>query len=140
MGDGANRIFQQAGDVELVDDVGGRVAGGGVADQDRVNRKQHDERRIELPGALEHPRRADDGAALEHDRRVGERRAITDDENEYVGGAAQAKMARRDPAHHVVRDVVQENEPVRETKEEIEPRIARMAGEGGSGIHGSNFV
>jgi hypothetical protein len=36
--------------------------------------------------------------------------------------------------------VVHENEPVRQTKKQIEPGVARMANERSIGIHENNFV
>ena len=137
---GTDRLFEQARDIEFIDDVRGGEARSRIADRHRIDRKQDDEGGVELPGAPEQACGPDNGAPLQHDLREQSCRGISRDENEHVGGAAETEVAQRDPVHPVVWNVVQKHEPVRYSKEQNKPRIARIMRENCLGIHGAFYA
>jgi hypothetical protein len=56
--------------------------------------------------------------------RALESRGVTGDEDENLGGVAEAVIADGDPAHRVGGNVVEENEPQRDAAKQIETQIA----------------
>ena len=57
-------------------------------------------------------------------RAVGDHRGVARDEDEDLGGVAEAVIAHGEPAHDVGRDVVDEDEPQRQPAEQVEPDVA----------------
>jgi len=58
-----------------------------------------------------------------YDRTVDEARQIAGNENEELGGVAEAVIAQRQPGNDVVGDVIQENHPQPHAAEQIEPEV-----------------
>ncbi len=81
-------------------------------------------RDVNLPCAFEHPRRRDDEAVLAHRPAVDEGRRVTGDEDENFRSVAKSVVADRKPAHGVGRNMVEEDQPKRESAEQIKPEIA----------------
>ena len=119
-------VVDQARDVELVDHLGIAEAQRQIADRGDVDHEQDDVGDVELPDPLGQPGGADDEAAVEHHPGIDERGGIAGDENEEVGGVAETVIAGRDPVHDVVGDVIEEDPPVGDAPEEIEPEIATL--------------
>ena len=94
---------------------------------------------IELPDALGQPRGADDEAAVQHHPGIDKGGGIAGDENEQVGGVAEAVIAGRDPVHDVVGNMIQIDRPVRDPAKQVEPEVASFFGQGGVDFHGCRF-
>src|ERR1700722_12057038 len=135
MADDPDRLVDQAGDVEFVEDVRRGISCRDIADHDDVDREQDDIGGIELPCALEYPGGTDKGTALQHDAAVGNRCGVAGDEDERIGSAAESKIPDRDPAHYVVGSLIQKQYPVLNSKKQIESHIARVMRETGLNIH-----
>ena len=91
---------------------------------------------VELPDPLGQAGGADDEAAFEHHPGVDEGGGVAGNEDEQVGGVAEAVIPRGDPVHDVVGDVVQKDRPVRDPAKQVEPQIAAFFGEGCVDFHG----
>ena len=74
-------------------------------------------------------------SAIEHHPRIDERGGVAGDENEQVGGIAEAVVALREPIDRVVRDVVEIDRPVRETTQNVEPIVAPFRRRDCSDLH-----
>jgi len=125
----------QAGDIELADDFSVAETLCDIADRGNINDEQDDVRDIELPDPFGQPRRSDDEAAVKHHSGVNEGGGIAGDENEEVGGVAEAVVTGGDPVHHIVRNVVQENSPVGNAAKQVEPKVAALVGQNGVDFH-----
>jgi hypothetical protein len=136
---GLGGVVDEAGDVELVDEVGIAEAQRQVADCGDIDHEQDDMGDVELPDALGQPGRADDEAALQHHPGVDERGSIAGNEDEQVGGVAEAVIPRGDPIHHIIGDMIEIDRPVRDAAKQVEPEVASLFGQGGVDFHGSRF-
>ena len=96
-------------------------------------------RDIELPDPLGQAGGADDEAAFQHHPGIDEGGGITRNENEQIGGVAEAIISRGDPVHDIVGNVIQENRPVRDPAKQVEPEIASFGGQGCVDFHGGRF-
>ena len=85
-------------------------------------------RHVDLPRAFPDAGRRDDEAALQHGAAVDEGRGVAGDEDEDLGGVAEAVIADGEPGDDVVRNVVEEDQPERQPAEQIEPQIAPGSG------------
>ena len=61
---------------------------------------------------------------LPHGAAVDEGGGVTGNEDEYLGGVAEAVIADGDPAHRIGRDMIEEDQPEGETAEQVKPQIA----------------
>ena len=133
--DRLDRIVDQAGDIELVDDLRLVPALRDEADRGDIDDEQQNVRDVELPDALQEPRRADQEAALQHDLGVHKRGGVAGDEDEQVRGVAEAVVADRQPVHDVVRNVIEEDPPVGDSPEQIEAKVAAAGRQNGLDAH-----
>ena len=119
------RVIDQAGDVVFVDDFGRGILCGDVADHVDIDDEQHDVGSVELPEAPEDSRRRHHEPAFACHSSEVERSGVACDEHEEIGGAAEAEIADRQQIDDVVRDMVEENEPVCDPARQSDPAIAR---------------
>lgn len=139
MGQDPDRMIDPSGEIEVVDDIRRGIAPRDVTDERDIGHEQHQIGGIELPRALEYPRRSDDDAALGHHRReVGESR-VTGNEDEQIRGAAESVVPGRDQVHHIVGDVVEKDRPVRDAQKKMKAQVAIAGRKLGVGIHGIVF-
>jgi hypothetical protein len=68
---------------------------------------------------------------------VDDRRDITGNEDEDIRSPAESVVSDGDPVHHIVGDVIQKDEPVRDAQEQIEPDIAPVGRENSFDVHGA---
>jgi len=66
----------------------------------------------------------DDEAVRRHGAAVDEGRGVAGDENEYLGGVAEAVVADGDPAHRIGGDMVEKDQPEGDAAEQVKPQIA----------------
>ena len=102
-----------------------------IGDLRQIDREQENMRDIDLPGALEDARAGDDKAAIAHRAAIDEGGGVAGNEDEDLGGVAEAVIADRHPADDVGRDMVEKDQPEREPAEKIEPQIAIRVGTAG---------
>ena len=119
----------QACDIELVDDLGVAEALRDIADRNDIDHEQDDVGDIELPDPLGQPGGADDEAAFEHHPGVDKGGGIAGDENEQIGGVAEAVIPCRHPVHDIVGNVIQKDRPVRDPAKQVEPEVTSFFGE-----------
>jgi hypothetical protein len=137
MGQCLDWMIDQAAHIELIDDVGSGVACRDVPNDNDVDHEQDHIRSVELPDPPENPRRPDNEAALQYHFRVDERRGIAGYEDEQIRGAAESVIPQRDPAHDIVWDVIQKDEPVRQSQNQVEPNIMTFRRRGGVSVRGN---
>src|SRR5262249_4487946 len=99
-------------------------AGSHVGNLCEIDRKQKDVRDIDLPGTPQDAGAGDDEATLAHVLGVDEGGGIAGDENEDFGRVAETIVANRDPGDEVGGNVIEKDQPQRDTAEQIEPQIA----------------
>ena len=85
---------------------------------------------VELPAALEHLHGHVDEAALFQRAAVDQCGGVARDEDEDLGGVAEAEVAESDLPDAAGRDVVDEDEPQRQAPEEVQPQVARRLDRG----------
>src|SRR5205085_7256842 len=105
--------------IEFVDDVDILEAVGDIADRNDIDHEQDDVSDVELPHALEQPGGADDKTALDHHPGIDERRRVPGNKDEQVRGVTKTVIAGGDPVHHIVRDVVEKDRPVRDAAKQV---------------------
>ena len=96
-------------------------AGGDVGNLGEEHREQEHVGDIDLPDPAQDARTADQEARLQHRAAIHERRGVTGDENEDLGGVAEAVIADREPGQKIGRHVIDEDQPQRQTAEQIDP-------------------
>ena len=112
-----------------------------ISDADDIDDEQQYVRDIELPNAFQEFCGTDNEAAFEHDARIDERGGVARNEHEQIGGVAEAIVSAGEPVHDVVRNMVDEDDPVREAPEEVEAQVAPAGGKHGFDLaHGSLVV
>src|SRR5437660_10812562 len=79
---------------------------------------------INLPGAPEDARAGDDKAALAHGAAIDEGRRVARNENEDFSGVAEAIIANGKPGDDIGGDVIEKNQPERQTPKQIKPQVA----------------
>ena len=99
-------------------------ARGDIGNLGDIDREQEDMGDVDLPRPLQDARAGDDEAALQHGTAIDEGGRVAGYENEYFCRVAEAVVADREPAHDVVRDVVEKDQPERKPAKEIEPQVA----------------
>ena len=87
-------------------------------------------RDVDLPDPLQNARGRDDDTALEHGAAVDEGRGIAGDEDENLGGVAEAVIADREPGQKIGRQMIDEDQPQRHPAKQIEPQLALAAATG----------
>src|SRR6185437_787619 len=97
------------------------------------NREQKDMRDVDLPGTTQDACARQYEAAVAHRASVDEGRRVARYENEYFRGIAEAVVPNRDPAHDVLRNMVEKNQPQRQAAEQVEPQVALTRGRLGRG-------
>ena len=95
-----------------------------ISDLGEIDRKQEHVGDIDLPRALEHAGAGDDEAMLAHGPAIDEGRGIAGDEDENLGGVAEAVIADGDPTHRIRGNVVEEDQPESDAAEQVKPQIA----------------
>ena len=78
---------------------------------------------VDLPGALEDARARHHDAAVAHLAAIHEGGGVAGDENEDFRRVAEAVIADGDPAHHVGRNVIEEDQPQRQPAKKVEAEI-----------------
>ena len=91
---------------------------------------------VNLPAAPQDPRRRDDEPVLLDRAAVDQRGRIPGNEDEDFAGVAQAVIADRDPADDVRGNVIEKDQPERQSAEEIQTQVA--PGNGGSPCNGQH--
>ena len=123
-----HRIVEDADDVVFLEEVGCGIMRCDPADCVDIDDEQDKVGRIELPGPLKNSARSDHEAAVHHHAAEQQGRAIAGGKREQIHRAAEAEIAHGEKIHHVMRDVVDQHEPVGETTHKIDPQIAAMRG------------
>ncbi len=124
---GAGGLLDEADQVHLLDKRAAVGAERHPRDLRGKRDEQHDVRDVELPHPPQHLRRRDRPSFPQEHSGVGDDRGVARDEHEDLGGVAEAVVAHGDPAHRVVGNVVEKDEPQREPAEEVEPQVAAAA-------------
>jgi hypothetical protein len=81
---------------------------------------------IDLPSALEDPRRSNQRAAVKHDPCVNKRRCKPGDKDEQVGSVTKAVILGGNPIEYIVRNMIDEHLPVCKSAKQIEPQISTL--------------
>src|SRR2546428_4031323 len=89
-----------------------------------------------LQAARQVPRRGDDDPVLLDGGAVDRRGIIPGNEDEDFAGVAQAVIADRDPADDVRGNVIEKDQPERQSAEEIQTQVT--PGNGGSPCNGQH--
>ncbi len=91
--------------------------------------EQNDIGGVELPHTPEDPGGGHQHPAFHRHPRIDQRRRIAADEHKQVGGAAEAEIAHRQRVDDIVRDMVEEQKPVRDAEQQRNPEIAIRRGD-----------
>ena len=118
------RVIQEVEDAHLL--AVERVLEGGrqIGDLGEVDDEQEHVGDVDLPGPPQDAGARDHQAALAHRPPIDECRGVARNEDEDLGGVAEAIVADRHPAHDVRRNMVEEDQPERDTPEQVEPEVA----------------
>ena len=103
-------------------------AGGDVGNLGQEDREQEDVGDIDLPDPLEDASARHYEAAVGHGAAVDESRRIARDENEDFGGVAEAVVTDRQPGEQVGRQVIDEDQPQRQTAKQVKTQFALAGG------------
>ncbi len=106
-----------------------------IADLGDVDHEQQDVRDIDLPSPLDQAGGADHGAALEHHARIDEGCRVAGDEDEQIGGVAEAEVLLGNPIHRVVRDMVEIDRPVGEATQQVQTIVAATRWQDSFDVH-----
>ena len=129
----ADRMIDDTRHVELADQFGSAGFSRDISDEFDIDHKQNDIGDVKLPQPLENAGCRHDEPALQHHPSIENCGRIAADKHEQIGGAAESEIPHGQQTDRVVRDVIQEEKPGRETKQQTEPEIAVARGE--LGLH-----
>src|SRR6185369_4627991 len=125
----ADRMIDDTPHVELADKFGSAGFSRDISDEVDIDHKQNDIGDVKLPQPFENAGCRHDETALQHHPSIEDRGRIAADKHEQISGAAESEIPHGQQTDRVVRDVIQEEKPGRETKQQIESEIAVARGE-----------
>ena len=125
------RAVEEGLNIEFLNERGVSIAYCHPRDLRDEEDEQQDVGRVELPAALEHLHGHVDEAALFQRTAIDQCGRVARDEDEDLGGVAEAEVAEGDLPDAAGRDVVDEDEPQRQAPEEVQPQVARRLDRGG---------
>src|SRR6202171_5886649 len=97
-------------------------------------------RGIEFKNPPCQPRRSRSIALFDHYYSEQEGGGIAGYENKQIGGIAEAVVPGRDRVHHLVRNVVEKDRPVRQAAKQIQSEIPPWEGKRGANPHGTGLI